>query len=57
VHRARAGEIVLSVDVMKALGAAVATIGAEELPALELGGKRPALGIYGIVLETRLDFT
>ena len=57
VHRARAGEIVLSIDVMNALGAAVATIGAEELPAIELGGKRPPLAIYGIVLETRLDFT
>ena len=57
VHRARAGETVLSLDVMKALGAAVATLGAEELPALELGGKRPPLAIYGVVLETRLDFT
>jgi adenylate cyclase len=57
VHRARAGETVLSIDVMTALGAAVATLGAEELPPLELGGKRPPLSIYGIVLETRLDFT
>jgi adenylate cyclase len=57
VHRARAGEIVLSIDVMKALGAAVGTLGAEELPALELGGKRPPLPIYGMLLETRLDFT
>jgi len=56
VHRARAGEIVISLDVMKALGAAVATLGAEELPALELG-KRPPLPIYGMLLETRLDFT
>jgi class 3 adenylate cyclase len=56
VHRARLGEIVLSVDVMKALGAAVATLGAEELPALEIA-KRPAIPIYGMVLETRLDFT
>lgn len=57
VHRARAGEIVISLDVMKALGAAVKTLGAEELPALELGGKRPPLPIYGMLLETRLDFT
>jgi adenylate cyclase len=57
VHRARAGEIVISLDVMKALGAAMETLGAEELPALELGGKRPPLHIYGLVLETRLDFT
>jgi hypothetical protein len=31
-------------------------MGLEELPALELG-KRPPLPIYGLVLETRLDFT
>jgi adenylate cyclase len=57
VHRARAGELVISLDVMKALGAAVRALGAEELPPLELGGKRPLLPIYGMVLETRLDFT
>ena len=57
VHRARAGEIVISLDVMKALGPQVRSLGAEELPALELGGKRPPLPIYGMVLETRLDFT
>jgi adenylate cyclase len=57
VHRARAGEIVLSLDVMKALGAAVESLGAEELPVLELGGRRRPLPIYGLVLETRLDFT
>jgi adenylate cyclase len=57
VHRARAGEIVISLDVMKPLGAAVESLGAEELPVLELGGKRPPLPIYGMLLETRLDFT
>ena len=41
---------------MKALGAAVGSLGAEELPPLELA-KRPPIPIYGIVLETRLDFT
>jgi|SRR5688572_6525439 class 3 adenylate cyclase len=56
VHRARLGEIVLSVDVMKALGAQVSTLGAEELPPLEIP-KRPQIPIYGLVLETRLDFT
>jgi hypothetical protein len=35
----------------------VKTLGAEELPPLELGGKRPPLPIYGMLLETRLDFT
>jgi len=57
VHRARAGEIVISLDVMKALGAAVQTLGAEEISPLELGGKRPPLPIYGMLLESRLDFT
>jgi class 3 adenylate cyclase len=57
VHRARAGEIVISLDVMKALGPSVRTLGAAELPSLELGGKRPPLPIYGMVLDTRLDFT
>lgn len=57
VHRARAGEIVISLDVMKALGARVQSLGAQELPPLELGNRRPPLPIYGMVLETRLDFT
>ena len=56
VHRARAGEIVISLDVMKALGAKVQTLGAAELPPLELA-RRPAIPIYGLILETRLDFT
>src|SRR5262245_35711739 len=56
VHRARLGEIVLSIDVMKALGAQISTLGAEELPPLEIA-KRPPIPIYGLVLETRLDFT
>jgi adenylate cyclase len=56
VHRARTGEIVLSLDVMKALGPLVKTLGAQELPPLELSGRDP-LPIYGMVLETRLDFT
>ena len=56
VHRARAGEIVISLDLMKALGPLVTTLGAKELPPLELA-RRPAIPIYGLVLETRLDFT
>lgn len=56
VHRARTGEIVISLDVMKALGPAVQSLGAQELPPLELSGRDP-LPIYGMVLETRLDFT
>jgi len=56
VHRARNGEIVISLPVMKALGTGVAALGAEELPPLELAKRQP-IPIYGIVLETRLDFT
>jgi class 3 adenylate cyclase len=56
VHRARAGEIVISLDLMKALGPAVQKLPADELPPLELG-KRPPIPIYGMVVETRLDFT
>ncbi len=57
VHRARAGEIVFSAAIAKALGAAAtAALAAKTLPPLDLG-RRPALPIYGILLETRLDFT
>jgi len=56
VHRARAGEVVLSLDFMKALGASAPTLGCEELPPLEIG-KRPPIPIYGMALEKRLDFT
>jgi adenylate cyclase len=57
VHRARAGEIVLSAQVAKVLGAeTIAGLEAKPLPPLDLG-RRPALPIYGILLETRLDFT
>ena len=56
VHRARAGEIVLSLDFMKALGPAVRELNATELPPLEIP-RRQALPIYGLVIDTRLDFT
>jgi len=56
VHRARAGEIVFSVQVAKSLGAVAPTLGAQPLPPLDLG-RRPAIPIYGVLLETRLDFT
>jgi class 3 adenylate cyclase len=56
VHRARAGEIVLSADLVNACGAAAANLGAQSLPPLDLG-RRPALPILGLLLETRLDFT
>ncbi|HZQ73242.1 MAG TPA: adenylate/guanylate cyclase domain-containing protein [Burkholderiales bacterium] len=53
VHRARAGEIVLSGAVTQAMGG---TSGARALPPLELGRRAPVV-IYGILLDTRLDFT
>jgi adenylate cyclase len=56
VHRARAGEVILSIEVMSALGPAAQSLGARQLPPLELA-KRAPIPLYGIVLETRLDFT
>ena len=56
VHRARAGEVIFSADFIAALGATAQSLGAQELPALELP-KRPAIPIYGLLVETRLDFT
>lgn len=56
VHRSRAGEIMLSLDFIKALGSSLKDIGAAELPPLEIP-KRPAIQIFSIGLETRLDFT
>jgi hypothetical protein len=41
---------------MKALGASAQSLGAEELPPLEIG-KRSPIPIYGMALESRLDFT
>lgn len=56
LHRARAGEFVLSDAVMGALAAANLNLVAESLPPLELA-RRPAIRIYGVLLDTRLDFT
>jgi adenylate cyclase len=56
VHRARAGEIVVSANLIQALGVDPEALGAQGLPPLELA-RRPAIPVYGIVLETRLDFT
>jgi adenylate cyclase len=56
VLRARAGEIVLSRELVEALGVEAQTLGAEPLPPLALGRRAP-LPIYGLLLETRLDFT
>jgi len=55
-HRARAGEFVLSESLVAVLEASDFDLQAEELPALELV-RRPAIPIYGVLLDTRLDFT
>ena len=56
VHRARPGEIVLSQDFLQALGITAESIRAAPLPPLELP-RRPKIALYGILLDTALDFT
>lgn len=56
VHRARAGELVLSDAVMAVLSVAELELDAEPLPPLELHS-RPAMRIYGMLRDERLDFT
>jgi|GEM_PF-715641 len=56
LKRARTGEIVLSDAVMGALSVENLDLDAEPLPPLELARRQP-LRIYGVLLESRLDFT
>jgi class 3 adenylate cyclase len=56
VHRARAGEIILSLDFVNALGTSAEALGAAVLPPLEIQ-KRPPIAMYSLALESRLDFT
>jgi len=56
MHRARAGEFVFSESVAAALKSAKVALEAQSLPPLELT-RRPAVQIYGVLLDTRLDFT
>ena len=56
VHRARAGEMVLSDAVMGALSLDELETDPEPLPPLELH-HRPAMRIYGVLRDERLDFT
>lgn len=56
VHRARAGEIVVSKTIMDALAAARFEFEAEELPPFKIPPREP-IRIFGVVLDTRLDFT
>lgn len=56
VHRARAGELVLSDAVMGVLSLDELEMDPEPLPPLELH-HRPAMRIYGVLRDERLDFT
>ena len=56
MHRARAGEFLLSDSVMGALLLSNLELDAQPLPALELP-RGPSVRIYGVLLDTRLDFT
>ncbi len=56
VHRARAGELVLSDTVMGVVSVAELELDAQPLPPLELH-HRPAMRIYGVLRNDRLDFT
>ena len=56
LHRARAGEFVIS-ETLRDLAAEMGvTIDAEELPPLEIPRRDP-IKLYGVLLDTRLDFT
>lgn len=56
LHRARTGEIVMSKPVFDGLALSEVATNAEALPALKLQGRDP-IEIYGVLLDTRLDFT
>lgn len=56
LHRARAGELVLSKTVMDALAATGFALEAEELPSLEIPHREP-IRLFGVLRDTRLDFT
>jgi adenylate cyclase len=56
LHRARAGELVLSKAVMAMLQTAGIALEAEQLPELAIPRREP-IPLYGVLLDTRLDFT
>jgi class 3 adenylate cyclase len=56
LHRARAGEFVLSNTIMDALVAAGVALETAELPPLELPRREP-IRIFGMLRDSRLDFT
>jgi class 3 adenylate cyclase len=56
LERARAGEFVLSHEVIKVVSPESLELDAEPLPPLELA-KREPIRLYGVLLSDRLDFT
>lgn len=56
LHRARAGEFVLSGPLLDALGAEAAVLEAEPLPALDMA-RRESIPLFGVLRDARLDFT
>jgi adenylate cyclase len=56
LHRARAGEFVMSKAIVDALAAAKFTLETEELPVLNISRREP-IQVFGVMLDTRLDFT
>lgn len=56
LHRARAGEYLMSEPLMDALRAAGFAIEADKLPPLELPRREP-IRLFGVLRDTRLDFT
>ena len=56
VHRARAGEILLSLDFVRALGSSVQAIGAQELTPIEIPNRTP-IQIFAMPREKRVDLT
>ena len=56
LHRARAGEFVFSKAIMDALVLNQYVLEAEELPPLIITRREP-IALFGVLLDTRLDFT
>ena len=56
LHRARAGEFVMSKPIVDALAVSQFALETEELPALQVPRREP-IALYGVPLDTRLDFT
>ena len=56
LHRARAGEFVVSEPLRDLAAEMGVTLNAEELPPLEIPRRDP-IKLYGVLLDTRLDFT